>query len=204
MPRLTDFQRQLSVALLDQGLRPQDVANRIGCHVTTIRWLRRRVVDTGSTRDRPRSGRPRVTNNHQDRIIHRSHIRTGSGLQLIQHDRRLGHMGDKSLGAPSAVVCMRKGCEREFRIEDLSWIRQRGRDDSDGQEPAVDGPWQGGGLSSSLTRPGSVYIAQIAASMSGDAVESASSVTVSGRLIAGEEPASWRGPRSPSIQEHPW
>lgn len=75
MPRLTDFQRQLSVALLDQGLRPQDVANRIGCHVTTIRWLRRRVVDTGSTRDRPRSGRPRVTNNRQDRIIHRSHIR---------------------------------------------------------------------------------------------------------------------------------
>ena len=75
MPRLTDFQRQLSVALLDQGLRPQDVANRIGCHVTTIRRLRRRVVDTGSTRDRPRSGRPRVTNNRQDRIIHRSHIR---------------------------------------------------------------------------------------------------------------------------------
>jgi transposase len=75
MPRLTPLQRELACGLLDQGLDPDVVARRLRCDVTTIRRLRRRVATTGSTADRPRSGRPRVTTPRQDRHILLIHSR---------------------------------------------------------------------------------------------------------------------------------
>lgn len=75
MGRLTAFQRELSRSLLDQGLKVGAIARQMGCNPSTIRRLRRRVQETGSVADRPRSGPPRVTTDRQDRVIRRAHLR---------------------------------------------------------------------------------------------------------------------------------
>ena len=46
-----------------------------GVNVYTIERLVRRLRDTGRVTDRPRSGRPRVTSQRQDRTIRLSHLR---------------------------------------------------------------------------------------------------------------------------------
>ena len=44
-------------------------------HVSTIECLVRRLRETGRVADRPRSGRPRVTSQRQNRAIHLAHLR---------------------------------------------------------------------------------------------------------------------------------
>ena len=44
-------------------------------HVSTIERLVRRLRETGRVADRPRSGRPRVTSQRQDRAIRLDHLR---------------------------------------------------------------------------------------------------------------------------------
>ena len=53
----------------------QQVARHFGVHVSTIEHLVRRLRETGRVADRPRSGRPRVTSQRQDRAIHLAHLR---------------------------------------------------------------------------------------------------------------------------------
>ena len=48
---------------------------RVGSSVQAVRSLRRRFVQTRSTEDFPRSGRPRVTMPEQDRYILNQHLR---------------------------------------------------------------------------------------------------------------------------------
>ena len=62
MIRLTEVQRQ-------------QVARHFGVHVSTIERLVRRLRETGQVADRPRSGRPRVTSQRQDRAIRLAHLR---------------------------------------------------------------------------------------------------------------------------------
>ena len=69
MVRLTEVQRGQAIALLMQGQRQQQVARHFGVHVSTIERLVRRLRETGRVADRPRSGRPRVTSQRQDRAI---------------------------------------------------------------------------------------------------------------------------------------
>ena len=57
--------------MLQGGMRTADVARAINCNVRTVRRLRQCYRETGRTADRPRSGRPRVT---QDRYIRSSHL----------------------------------------------------------------------------------------------------------------------------------
>ena len=75
MVRLTDAQRDRAIALLMQGQRQQQVANRFRVNVSTTERLVRRLRDTGHLADRPRSGRPRVTSRRQDRTIRLAHLR---------------------------------------------------------------------------------------------------------------------------------
>ena len=75
MVRLTDIQRGRAIALLMQGQRQQQVANHFGVNVSTIERLVRRLRETGHLADRPRSGRPRVTSQRQDRTIRLAHLR---------------------------------------------------------------------------------------------------------------------------------
>lgn len=75
MPRLTDQQRGIAVGMLRARMKQREIARQLGCSQATISKLRRRFEETGSVRDRPRSGRPRVTTPNQDRWIVLQHLR---------------------------------------------------------------------------------------------------------------------------------
>ncbi|KAK7114313.1 hypothetical protein V1264_000391 [Littorina saxatilis] len=75
MPRLTPEQRERAVGRLSAGDDPEPVAVAFSVHLSTVYRLQQRVVNTGSTADIQRSGRPRVTTQRQDRQILRHHLR---------------------------------------------------------------------------------------------------------------------------------
>ena len=75
MPRLTDQQRGIAVGMLRARMKQREIARQLGCSQATISKLRRRFEETGSVRDRPRSGRPRITTPNQDRWIVLQHLR---------------------------------------------------------------------------------------------------------------------------------
>ena len=52
-----------------------NVARQFGVHINTVHALWRRYQQTGTVRDRQRSGRPRVTSRRQDNYIRTSHLR---------------------------------------------------------------------------------------------------------------------------------
>ena len=96
MVRLTEVQRGQAIALLNQGQRQQQVARPFGVHVSTIERLVRRLRETGRVADRPRSGRPRVTSQRQDRAIRLAHLRnchltaTETAVNTVgSHNRRI-------------------------------------------------------------------------------------------------------------------
>ena len=59
MPRLTDEQRYRVVFLHAQELSSREIATEIGCSQQTVLKLLGKYDETGSVRDRPKSGRPR-------------------------------------------------------------------------------------------------------------------------------------------------
>lgn len=69
MPRLLENERQQAVGMLRAGMTHNDVSNHFQCSKKTIQRLLNRLRQTGSTKDRPRSGRPKVTSERQDRAI---------------------------------------------------------------------------------------------------------------------------------------
>ena len=75
MPRLRQNERESAMTYLLQGVSQSEVARRLGVHQSTINCLRKRLQTTGSTADQPRSGRPRVTTERQDRRIRLLHLR---------------------------------------------------------------------------------------------------------------------------------
>ncbi len=75
MPRLRQNERQQAVTLLLQGAIQADVARRLVVNQCTIHRLWRRLRENGTTADRPRSGRPRVTTPADDRHIRLQHLR---------------------------------------------------------------------------------------------------------------------------------
>lgn len=75
MPRLNEVERGRALAFIMQGQSQRRVAQRLGVHESTISRLIQRLQATGRLQDRPRSGRPRVTTQRQDRFIQLSHLR---------------------------------------------------------------------------------------------------------------------------------
>lgn len=75
MPRLTQVQRERAIGMLHVGRSFTDVARHFHVSISTVQRLWTRLRDTGSTNDRPRSGRPRVTTMGQDRHIRVLHLR---------------------------------------------------------------------------------------------------------------------------------
>ena len=61
--------------MLEAGASTEDVAAQVGSSVQAVRSLRWRFVQTGSTEDLPRSGRPRVTTPAQGPYILNQHLR---------------------------------------------------------------------------------------------------------------------------------
>lgn len=75
MPRLNATDRERAIGMVMAGTSAAEVARRFGVHKSTIMRLQRRLQQTGTTRDRPRSGQPRVTTPAQDRHIRATHLR---------------------------------------------------------------------------------------------------------------------------------
>ena len=75
MVRLSQLDRGRAIALILQGRSQRDVAQQFGVHESTISRLVQRLRATGRLTDHPRSGRPRVTTQRQDRRIHLVHLR---------------------------------------------------------------------------------------------------------------------------------
>ena len=75
MPRIPENLRERALGMLEAGCTTAEVAARVGASVQSIRSLQRRFAQTGSTRDLPRSGRPRDTSRAQDRYILNQHLR---------------------------------------------------------------------------------------------------------------------------------
>ena len=67
--KLSDEERAWALGRMETGIHPQDVANQFNVHRSTIIRLRDRHQATGTVSDRPRSGRPKVTTQHEERYI---------------------------------------------------------------------------------------------------------------------------------------
>jgi transposase len=77
IPCLDENQRLRTIGMLQAGLAQNVVARHFGCHRNTILSLWRQFRQSGSTRDRRRSGRPRVMS-RRPRVMSRrqdNHIR---------------------------------------------------------------------------------------------------------------------------------
>ena len=74
MPRLNKAQRQEAIGM-PRAMPVIDIANNFNCHRATIHKLKSRYQTTGHVGDLPRTGRPRVTTDAEDRRIRISHLR---------------------------------------------------------------------------------------------------------------------------------
>lgn len=75
MPRLSKENRERCVGMLQADMSQNAVAATVRMSQKTISLLWRRFQTTGSTDDRPRSGRSRVTTPREDRQIRLLHLR---------------------------------------------------------------------------------------------------------------------------------
>lgn len=75
MPRLTEAERNNAIGRLQCGSSISNVALYFDVAPSTIMRLWNRFQRHGSTEDRPRSGRPRITTPNQDRYIRVCHLR---------------------------------------------------------------------------------------------------------------------------------
>ena len=80
MSRIPQNLRERAIGMLNAGMTMNVVVMNIGCSTRAIRHLRQRFHATGRTKDRPRSGRPRVTTRGQDRYHDSEHAQTQSLL----------------------------------------------------------------------------------------------------------------------------
>ena len=74
MPCLSEKERLRAIGMLETGMPQNVVARRFGVHRNTIQSLWRHYQQNGNIRDRPCSGRPRVTSRRQDNNIPLVHL----------------------------------------------------------------------------------------------------------------------------------
>ena len=75
MPRLDPATRNIIIGRLQAGESRNEVARTLNVNQSTISRLWNRFQQTGSTNDRQRSGRPRITTPGQDWYIRSFHLR---------------------------------------------------------------------------------------------------------------------------------
>ena len=75
MPRLQQNVRDQVVGMLRAGMGVRQAARVVGTSSSTVSRLINRFQATGTSRDRPRSGHPRVTSRNQDGYIRLIHLR---------------------------------------------------------------------------------------------------------------------------------
>lgn len=77
MVRLTEEQRYHVVLLDRQGLSTREIAEQIGCDHSSVVRLLGKYAETGSIRDRNRSGRPRTASNNENIAVCKRESRKG-------------------------------------------------------------------------------------------------------------------------------
>ena len=92
MPRLRQEQRDQAIGMSTMGASQRQIARTFNCSQTTIRRLLIRYQQTGQTKDRPRSGRPRVTTAAEDRYIRQIHLRNRFVTATSTAAAALGHV----------------------------------------------------------------------------------------------------------------
>ena len=75
MPRLSQVERERAVGMAQKGATNAAIARTFGCTKATVGRLMQPLRRTGSTADRSRSGRPRITTPAEDRHIRVIHLR---------------------------------------------------------------------------------------------------------------------------------
>ena len=74
LPRLRTELGERAIGMPEAGMGARAVARRLNVHESTVSRLRSRYQETNSTRDRARTGRPRVTTPAQDNNIRLRHL----------------------------------------------------------------------------------------------------------------------------------
>ena len=75
MPRLTVSERNQIIGMLKSNVNFSIISSIFNCSVKTIRRIKSKYDQHGSVEDLPRSGRPSVTTESENRRIVRSHKR---------------------------------------------------------------------------------------------------------------------------------
>ena len=119
MVRLSQLDRGRAIALILQGRSQRHVAQQFGVHESMISRLVQRLRATGRLTDRPRSGRPRVTTQRQNRRIRLVHLRNRLRTATETAEKLSEHM---------AVVCVQGqseiACESSIYVHAvLTWAR---------------------------------------------------------------------------------
>lgn len=133
--RLTAEQRGRALALLDECIGVREVSRRLQVSHSTIIRLRDRFIATGSSQERPHTGRPRATTRRQDRHLRlgalrdrtstaatlRGHLRatTGANISCSTVRRRL-----REAGLRSRRPAVRPVLSAVNRTRRLAWARQ--------------------------------------------------------------------------------
>ena len=81
MPRLDSDSRNQIIGMLNAGISQREVARRFAVNVSTVLRLNRKFIVTGSIKDCPRSGQPRVTTRPKDNLICLLTLGTGTEQQ---------------------------------------------------------------------------------------------------------------------------
>ena len=119
--------------MLETGMGHNEVARRFGVHRNTIQNLWRRYQQQGNTRDRPRSGRPRVTSQAQDNHIRVTHLvnrfraatltaRTLPGLRVISARSVRNRLLEHNIRPRRPAIC--PILLQSHRNARLAWSRQ--------------------------------------------------------------------------------
>ena len=69
MLRLDSDSRNQIIGMLNAGISQLEVARLFAVNLSTVSRLNRKFIVTGSIKDCPRSGQPRVTTRRQDNLI---------------------------------------------------------------------------------------------------------------------------------------
>jgi len=71
MPRLSLVDKVRAIGQIKAGVHQSEIAQIFDVDQSTISRWRRKFRETGDVKDRPRSGRPRITTPGEDRYIRR-------------------------------------------------------------------------------------------------------------------------------------
>jgi transposase len=110
-----DKEKRIRVSVLaEEGYSCRQIAKRVGCSHSAVVKLLQKKNETGSVADRSRSGRPRLSNDRQDRVLRRTSLadRRLTSPQLVRQWReKCGVMASPSTVRKRCLEFGLRGCK---------------------------------------------------------------------------------------------